>query len=122
MLKLSIYVLHAFLRCWRGRLIECYGLGPCCCPCADCAANRVAFSHYHTVLHNPNQSEIISNSKQIDTEDSIEKSEDHEPDPKATLEQKPDTIETQNALDSVRDAVSQSIIKSDNKSCRSEND
>ena len=47
--------------------------------------------------------EIISNSKQIVSEDSIEKSEDQEP----------DTNETQNALDSVRDAVSQSIIKSD---------
>jgi len=57
--------------------------------------------------------EIISNSKQIDSEDSIEKSEDQEPGPKVTLEQKPDTNETQNALDSVRDAVSQSIIKSD---------
>ena len=57
--------------------------------------------------------EIISNSKQIVSEDSIEKSEDQEPDPKAILEQEPDTNETQNALDSVRDAVSQSIIKSD---------
>ncbi len=59
--------------------------------------------------------EITSNSNQIDSEDSIEKSESQETDPKVILEQKPDTDETRNALDSVRDAVSQSIIKSDNE-------
>ena len=57
--------------------------------------------------------EIVSNSNQIDAEETLENSEDQASEPKAILEQKTDANETKNALDSVRDAVSQSIIKSD---------
>ena len=59
--------------------------------------------------------EIVSNSNQIDAEETLENSEDQASEPKAILEQKTDADETKNALDSVRDAVSQSIIKSDNE-------